>query len=833
MPSDFLVHMKRIPNDGIYEASVLTIGACHNIYSGILEGAEFLQWATITIVNFGGLILRGSEGHLVGCFIGKNLADGAIRAVDCAYALKRESQKLQNMHTFFGVNTGPVLLKSAAETRRLEHQVKASGRVLPRSEALAFSLHPGMIVLSPATFHMVASLFDCYGTSAAGVWGESKAASETIVYVVNGPKKTENWKHCLEDDSVPLMGREKELEVLRLCWAKARLGREGDIPSVVHLVGDPGSGKSKLLQAFLARITAEYNRVKVLKVAGSHYGRRPGLLLQELLRECSSEGMLAQEQGTENLFARAPTPGRVPFIQFGGRIRRLHRLIQALGGHRPLIVVVDDLHWADKESVRIIGKALGQLSGGIMVIVSYRRSGLKKAQLLLSKNTRRVVLKPIDESTGKKISTFHSENLRFSESVWQAIWQKSKGNPLYIEEATKLLCAIQEDETGVVEYATKIQLPDTLAGLMVARIKDWSNTELNGLKKELQCRIGQPSSLLNRLHSIETQTNDWLDRLETSDYTERSKIAACLEILEKFQDDVIMICIVNRLSRPLTTRLGMAVSRLYNGCYTDHYRYLQRRAAASSGNLSSLGLHALRVARMALDQGRPRQALAFFKVADEALSVDHPLKKGMFMDAGDANLMLGCLSEAIECYERSLKEECQSETQGADIRFRLGVARILKGEAIDLSISEQLGDYPWAVVLKCLAAIVLGNMEMVVGYATQVRADVLNWVSGGFVLLLGALARLESGDSQGAVVFCTKMLEMVPTGGVSLISFGLHWVLSRATEGHNRQRHIRTMKGIAKRLGITAGMSLYESRLFSWKSQQPQKRDEGLAEVML
>jgi len=203
------------------------------------------------------------------------------------------------------------------------------------------------------------------------------------------------------------------------------------------------------------------------------------------------------------------------------------------------------------------------------------------------------------------------------------------------------------------------------------------------------------------------------------------------------------------------------------------------------------------------------------------------------MDAGDANLMLGCLSEAIECYERSLKEECQSETQGADIRFRLGVARILKGEAIDLSISEQLGDYPWAVVLKCLAAIVLGNMEMVVGYATQVRADVLNWVSGGFVLLLGALARLESGDSQGAVVFCTKMLEMVPTGGVSLISFGLHWVLSRATEGHNRQRHIRTMKGIAKRLGITAGMSLYESRLFSWKSQQPQKRDEGLAEVML
>jgi tetratricopeptide (TPR) repeat protein len=808
LPRDFRTTVGRSVADGVYEASVLTVAACHSVYSGTSEGIGFLQATVEHIVRYGGFIHRWSGGHLTGLFIGKSLADGATGSVDCACAIRMEAERKHSLRTFLGVNTGPVLLESPADAKVSEHQVEASGQVFAHSEVLTLSLLPGTVVLSPATFRLVAPIFDCYGTGAIGLWGDSPPASGTV-YVVNGPKKPESWKHRLDDDSVPLLGRQKELNLLCRYWEKAGSRKSRRAPLIVHLVGEPGSGKSRLLQAFLAKITKEARNMTVLKVAGSHYGRRPGLLSRELAVQCAREEALKPEADGGARLAEGSAL-RKAASRPGSRAGRLSILMQGPADRGPLLVVIDDLHWADKESARITGRTLGLLSGRIMVIASYRPSGSQMARLLAGSCGERIALKPLDESTGRKISSLHSGEGRFPQTLWREIWEKSRGNPLYVEEATKLLLNLKKDPKHGCLPDREVLLPDAMAGLLIARIKEWAEKELDDLRAELKCRMGASSALL-RLARIETRIDDWLDRLETENYIERSELAECLEALEQFQNEVVMLCIVGGLSRPLTTRLGEAVSRLYEGAYRDHYRYLRRRAAKPETR-SSAGAHALRVARRALGQGRPREAAAFFNIADEALSTDHPLRRGMLENAGDASFTAGRLTEAIGFYERSLKDTCPSETERGGTSFKLGAARILDGEEIPLSNPEHQGiPFPWDLVLTGLAAILGGKMEAAAKYAFEVETSTSDWAPNGYILLLGAAAKLAMGDPDGAAALCKRTAEIVPTGGASLISFGLHWLLSETTQGQSRQRHMRTWKDIAKRLGISSVLGLYRS----------------------
>ncbi len=243
LPGDFRPTVHRTLPDGVYEATILTIAACQSIYSSSPEGTELIEAAARHIVRFGGLPYRGPSGHLIGCFIGRNLVEGAVHCVDCACTLRMEAELKHTVRTFIGANTGSVLLKNTENARLSARLVEICGEALAFSEAIAFSLLPGMVVLCPATFRLVAPVFDCYGTGGIGLWGELPAASHTV-YVVNGPKKAETWRSRLDDDSVPFFGREKELYLLRRYWERDRLMNKGPGPFIVHVVGKPGSGKS-------------------------------------------------------------------------------------------------------------------------------------------------------------------------------------------------------------------------------------------------------------------------------------------------------------------------------------------------------------------------------------------------------------------------------------------------------------------------------------------------------------------------------------------------------------------------------------------------------------
>jgi len=801
---------KRIFSDGIYEATVLTVAACENVYVSHSKCTGLLLEAAKQMAASGGVITKGPGGHLAACFASGNLIEAASRAVQCARAVQIDSERC-GLKTFMGINSGPIVVRSQMDQDPGKSCRKVSGGVIGRSEAVAFSLYPRMIVLSPAAFKLVASHFECYGTGPIGLWG-TYANTPKTVYVVAATKKVTSWRDRLDDDSVPLVGREEELRLLCQHWEETKSG-EMSVGSTVHLMGEPGTGKSKLLQTFLARVSEVDNDIILIKLAGANYGGRPGLLLEEFVIECAAKGILPAKMRRKMPGTESETPGNSVPKSLPARIKLVSQLLTELKSRGPTLIVIDDVHWTDRESIKVLGKAFSNLPARMMVIASYRPSGSRFAKLLTGSVTRQLTLGPLDEDEAKQISKLHSkEGEWISRSAWHELWKKSQGNPLYVEEATKLLLTRRESsvsETGSDINPAGFAFPSTRAGLLSARIQEWADRELNELRQELSLRWGW--SVSSRLASLETQVNDWLDRLETQGYLERTELAECLDELERFQSRVVEVCLVGGLSRPLTTRLGEALSRLYEGSYEDHYRYLQQSSKVGQG-YSWAGNQALRVGQRAFRAGKLREAVRFFRVAEEVLPSDYPFQRHLLENAGDVNFMLGRSGEAARLYERVLIENKITDPHD-DIVHKLLAARILKGERLGLeSCLSKYDPCPWHLILMSADALLSKENDRALLFAEKAREVSSDWVTRSTACLVEALVDVVVGNVEIAAILCRQITETMESGGISLLSIGLHRILSHVEGDPSRKRHMSTWKSIARQLGITSGLKAFRSK---------------------
>jgi len=790
-------------SSGIYEVTVITVAACHSIYEMPSECPNFLIKAAGKILDLGGILTRGPGGHLAGCFHGKNLMEAADRAVRCGLAVQSEPEKY-GRRTFVGVNTGPVLV----EIHKSGEKGKISGEVMACSAAVGFSLHPRMVILSPATFRLVASRFDCYGTVPVGLWGKYQDAPQNV-YVVTGPKVATSWRKRLDEDSGPFVGRDEELGLLRQCWGETKSGERPEGLSL-HLVGEPGSGKSKLLQAFLSGLKQDYLHATVIKLAGSNYGGQPGLLFQEFMAECVQAGILPGK-GVQKI-----SPDKDQIFQprlprtLAARVRLVSHLTLDLGSRGPALILIDDVHWADRASIMAFGKAWATLPASIMLIASYRPSGAKLAKLLMAADTKRIFLGPLSEKEAKQVSEFHrAEGKPFSPFLWRQIWEKAEGNPLYVEEATKFILARGEAIDG------NLVLPGTRAGIILARIRDWGDHELGELRRELGLRWS--GSLQSRLSRFETQINDWLDRLETQRYLERAELAECLEELERLQRRIIDLCLAGGLARPLTTRLGEVLSRLYEGSYRDHYKYLLRSGRVPEKR-SWVGNQALQAARRAFDKGRLVDAVRFFGIAEKMLASDDPLQKDLLEKAGEANLMVGRAGEAARLYEKALSQNGISDPHD-DLAHKLFAAQVFNGEHLDSAFFEWRSERcPWHLIWMSLGALLAKKSKEAASIAAEGQAASSDWVTRSSAGLVGALAQLAMGKPADTLARCAELSQGMREGGLSVLSLGLHWVLSQVTEGPARRRHGRIGSHIGKQLGVAPGWHAFLTRFNFGKS---------------
>jgi tetratricopeptide (TPR) repeat protein len=287
----------------------------------------------------------------------------------------------------------------------------------------------------------------------------------------------------LEQQSVVrLVGRVRELETLIGAFERARGERE---PQLVTLVGVPGIGKSRLVGELFARLDAAPDIVWWRQGRALPYGEGVSFwALGEMVK--AQAGVqendtleVAREKVWASVEGAVPEDERVWLVQHllplvGGepvdaKERRnesfsaWRRYFEALAEQRPLVLVFEDLHWADEGLLDFIDE-LAEWSSGVPLFVLGtarpelldRRPGWGGGKL----NATTLALTPLADSEAAQIISDVLQQALLPADIQQALLERAGGNPLYAEQFARLFA----------ERGSTDDLPETIQGIIAARL---------------------------------------------------------------------------------------------------------------------------------------------------------------------------------------------------------------------------------------------------------------------------------------------------------------------------------------------------------------------------
>lgn len=366
------------------------------------------------------------------------------------------------------------------------------------------------------------------------------------------------------DQGVGLVGRGEQLARLEQELARACSG-EG---RWCALVAPAGGGKSKLLRALLGRI--DRDRVRVVGAAANAFGQAPRAVVDQLLAALDT-----------------PMPEDAPEAQV------VSALAAALAQPaQPLLVLVDDLHWADADSLAILRDFSQQRIGRCLVVVALRSSFVPAVPWLFER-ARRLQLPPLSvreraELLHRLLPTDAAAPLRTKLGALE-----QSANPLYLEHAVAFLR----------QAGPEAPLPRSLHEAVLRRL-EFVRARIDGRS------YARPSP--EELADVERTVGEWLDRLESEDYESRAQIADYLSLLEQIDAALVIAGSIAGLPQKRNRRLTAAIDRFYSASFSERVDALERLAGHDPLNAAAA---AARGGQRALAALRFDDASAYFTLA--------------------------------------------------------------------------------------------------------------------------------------------------------------------------------------------------------------------------
>jgi class 3 adenylate cyclase/tetratricopeptide (TPR) repeat protein len=285
-----------------------------------------------------------------------------------------------------------------------------------------------------------------------------------------------------------LVGRERELDLL--LGALARASREC-APELVTLVGAAGIGKSRLLWELYSRLHADptlfvnwrqgrslpYGEGVSFWALGEMVKAHAGILesdpadaAEEKLNAAVATALTDQGEAQWVLGHLRPLVGLVGDGRLGGdgqaeAFAAWRRLFEALAERRPLVLVFEDIHWADDGLLDFVDHLVAWASGVPLLVVCTARPELLERRPAWGggkKNALTASLSPLsDEETARLVDALLAGKLVRTERRSELL-ARAGGNPLYAEEYVRMLA-----EPGAEE---ELLLPDSVHGIIAARL---------------------------------------------------------------------------------------------------------------------------------------------------------------------------------------------------------------------------------------------------------------------------------------------------------------------------------------------------------------------------
>jgi len=606
-----------------------------------------------------------------------------------------------------GCNRGHVFVAEVGASTRAAFS--AMGDTTNTAARIMSKAQPGLLYAHPVVLEHSRTLFD---VEPAGPFAMKGKALPLLVYDVGEESGT---READEVGRLPLRGRDAELADIRGAVDEALSGRGG----VITVSGATGLGKSRLVREALAGI----DDVTVLTVRAEPYGqtssyrvfRDPVRQLLGVSRgtaEAMGDALLeALRRVAPDLLPMAPLIADVALVEVpctpeADAIDPQYRpdlvaqaLIDIVGRTFPgrLVLIAEEAHWTDRASAGLLERIAAATAGRPWAVIAVRRamdSGFEPGQGL------RIDLAPLPDDVIETLIHDATEAAPLRPHEVQAIVERAEGNPLFVEEVTRVARA-----AGSLQ-----EMPESLQAALTAQID---------LLDPVERRVLRTAAVLGRSFRREilreTLTADGL----TSDPGTLGHLAEFFEpegtTRLRFRNSLVRDAAYEELAYRTRARLHRAAGLATERTSVD----LEADAPTLSLHFSRAGDHerTWRYAMLAGDEARTAYANA-----DAAAQYERALSAAKVLDIPDDELiqawrvlaelreLAGLLAESLDAYRRAIAL-CSDPAQRAELMVRLA------------RVQDRAGRHTAALRTVTRARHLLDGHEDVAARRARVRLD--------------------------------------------------------------------------------------------------------------
>jgi class 3 adenylate cyclase len=378
-----------------------------------------------------------------------------------------------------GITTGPVIVGDIiGEAASQESAVVGE---TPNLAARLQALAPrNAVLIGPGTQSLVTGRFEYENLGDY----QLKGISERIqAWRVIAPVTADSrFAAAHQSDLTPMVGREHEIGLLLDRWEQAK---ESD-GQVVLLCSEAGVGKSRITETLHERVSRDDSASLRYQCSPYHSNSALYPIIEQLERTARfipGDPSGVKLEKLESMLGPTDTKSVIPFYasllsiptedrysalemspeqQKEQTLEVLVSRLEELSRNQPLLLIFEDLHWADPSSLELLELTITRLQRlPVLAVITFRpefspswSAHIHVTTLTLSRFTRNLTLMMVDRVT-------HGKSL--PEAVLQQIIEKTDGIPLFVEELTKTIL----ESGSLAEESNQYTLSGTLSGLVI------------------------------------------------------------------------------------------------------------------------------------------------------------------------------------------------------------------------------------------------------------------------------------------------------------------------------------------------------------------------------
>jgi class 3 adenylate cyclase len=417
-----------------------------------------------------------------------------------------------------GINSGPVMVGNIGSDLRYEYT--ALGDAVNVAARMQTAAEPSTIVITEMTRRLTGDTFDLDDLGEITVKGKSEPIH---AYRVIGRKAAPARRRGLESVGLdsPMVGRDEPLHRLTALLKPVRQGHG----RAAFVIGEPGIGKSRLLAELKRAATSPANGTAAGDANSTarwvegrcvSYGRNlPYHLLIDLIRSILGISFAAEEADARGALDRqlegllgsdaAELADTAPYLAHllglplrpdeeavtrvtpevlqGRYVAATHRLLRTMAAEQAVVLVCEDLHWADASSIAVAGQLMPLATQLPILFVAALRaemdsagwSLLEQARDLFGEQFTEIRLEPLTDADSRALVSNLLEVESLPDRTRDLIMARAEGNPFFVEEVVRMLIeqgviVAQGDRWIATDQAGGVEIPESLHGLLLARI---------------------------------------------------------------------------------------------------------------------------------------------------------------------------------------------------------------------------------------------------------------------------------------------------------------------------------------------------------------------------